>query len=170
MDEFILSTVGIEDVFKGYRLQDGSIVNVRIMDTGGQERFDAINANYYKDADCCLLVYDITSEKSFDKIKDYYIGKIKENCKSIIKVILLGNKTDLKDERKISLKSGTDLAKENGFIFMESSCKDNYNVSDAFTTLIEMTNSELIKTSKRKNFKIKGKINDIKDGKNKKCC
>ena len=170
MDEFILSTVGIEDIFKGYRLSDGSIVNVRIMDTGGQERFDAINANYYKDADCCLLVYDITSEKSFDKIQNYYIGKIKENCKSIIKVILLGNKTDLEDERKISHKSGADLANENGYIFMESSCKDNYNISDAFTTLIEMTNSELIKTNNRKNFKLKDTTNNIKEEENKKCC
>ena len=125
MDKYILPTIVFDASFQSYRLSDGSVVNVRIMDTGGQERYDSIIESYYKDADCCLLVYDITSEKSFDKIKDYYIGKIKENCKSIIKVILLGNKTDLKDERKISLKSGTDLAKENGFIFMESSCKDN---------------------------------------------
>ena len=170
MNDFNLTTVGIDDFFKGYRLSDGSIVNVRIMDTGGQEIFDSIISNYYKEADCCLLVYDITSEKSFDKIQNYYIGKIKENCKSIIKVILLGNKTDLKDERKISLKSGADLAKENGFIFMETSCKDNYNVSDAFTTLIEMTNSELIKTNNRKNFKLKDRTNNIKEEENKKCC
>ena len=152
-----LLTAGLDDRFKGYRLSDGSVVKVRIMDTGGQERFNSIVEKYYRDADCCLLVYDITSEKSFEKIKNYYIEKIKENCKSIIKVLLLGNKTDLKEERKISQKDGADLAQKNGYYFMESSCKDNYNVSDAFTTLIEMTNNELLKTEIKSSFKLKGK-------------
>ena len=166
MIPFSMATVGIEDVFKGYRLSDGSVVNIRIMDTGGQENYDAINETYYRDADCCLLVYDITSEKSFDKVKNYYIEKIKENCKTIIKVLLLGNKTDLKEERVISPKDGADLAQKNGYIFMESSCKDNYNVTDAFTTLIEMTNNELLKTEIKSSFKLKGK----RKKKTRNCC
>ena len=105
-------TIGFEDHFDGFRLSDGEIVNVRIMDTCGQERYDALFSNYYKDADCCLLVYDITSEQSFNKIKNYYIGKIKDNCKSIIRVILLGNKTDLVEARKISKDDGAKLAEE----------------------------------------------------------
>ena len=166
MDMSTLLTVGLDDRFRGYRLSDGSIVKVRIMDTGGQERFNSIVEKYYRDADCCLLVYDITSEKSFEKIKNYYIEKIKENCKSIIKVLLLGNKTDLKEERKISQKDGADLAQKNGYYFMESSCKDNYNVSDAFTTLIEMTNNELLKTEIKSSFKLKGK----RKKKTRNCC
>ena len=165
-----LSTIGIEDVFEGYRLSDGSVVNIRIMDTGGQENFDAINETYYRDADCCLLVYDITSEKSFDKVKDYYIQKLKYNCKTIIKVLLLGNKTDLKDERIISPKDGAELAQKNGFVFMESSCQDNYNVTDAFTTLIEMTNYELIKTDIKKYFRLKGERKNRYEKKKKKFC
>ena len=75
--ENLVSTIGFEDFFHGFRLSDGSIVNVRIMDTSGQERYDAINEKYYRDADCCLLVYDITDKSSFNKIKNYYIKKIK---------------------------------------------------------------------------------------------
>ena len=164
-------TIGFEDHFDGFRLSDGEIVNVRIMDTCGQERYDALFSNYYKDADCCLLVYDITSEQSFNKIKNYYIGKIKDNCKSIIRVILLGNKTDLVEARKISKDDGAKLAEENGYIFMEASCKDNYNVSDAFATLIEMTNKDLLNRNKSKKFKVmnensKSGVNEKK----KKCC
>ena len=170
MNMVTLSTIGIEDVFEGYRLSDGSVVNIRIMDTGGQEKFDAINESYYTDADCFLLVYDITSEKSFDKVQNDYVEKIKENCKSIIKVLLLGNKTDLEKEREISKKEGADLAHKNGFYFMESSCKDNYNVTDAFTTLIEMTNNELIKTDIKKNFRLKGERKNNDNQKNKNWC
>ena len=140
------------------------------MDTSGQERFDAINYSYYKDADCCLLVYDITQRKSFEKIKEYYIPKLKDYCKVIIKVALLGNKTDLKDQRQITHEEGLALSQENGFIFMESSCKDNYNVSDAFATLIEMTNKDMIKGQKFQNFKIQGKRNQINEQKKNKCC
>ena len=120
------------------------------MDTAGQEKFNAISESYYRKADCCLLVYDITSRSSFDKVKDYYIPKLKKDCKNILKVVLLGNKADLKDERKVSEKEGGDLAFENEFIFMESSCVDNYNVLDAFTALIEMTNNEEDKKKKDK--------------------
>lgn len=134
------------------------------MDTGGQERFNSIVSNYYKIADCCLLVYDITNKNSFDRIKNYYIGQLKEHSSKIVKVILLGNKTDLKDQRQISSKEGAELAEKNGFIFMESSCVDNYNVSNAFETLIQITNTELKKLNS-KNLELK-----IKKKKNKNCC
>ena len=113
------------------------------MDTGGQERYEALNAKYYKDADCCLLVYAINSKPSFERIKNYYIKKLTENNKSIINVMLLGNKTDLEKERVISKEDGTNLAEKYGYMFKETSCVDNYNVSDAFSTIIEMTNMEL---------------------------
>ena len=129
-------------MFQCVQLSDGSIIKLRVLDTAGQEKFNAINENYYRQADCCLLVYDITSRESFQRIKKYYIKKIKENCNNIKKVVLLGNKSDLKLERKVSVEEGSNLALENGYIFMESSCKDNYNVSDAFTALVEMTNNE----------------------------
>ena len=123
------------------------------MDTAGEEKFNSIAESYYRKADCCLLVYDITSKKSFDKIKKYYVKRLKEYSDNILKVVLLGNKTDLKDQRQVSDIKGRDLALENGYIFMESSCKDNYNVSDAFTALVEMTNNELKKGRRRRRSK-----------------
>ena len=147
---------------------------MRVLDTAGQERYNAIFENYYKLADCCLLVYDITKKYSFEKVKSYYIEKIKEKCRKDTKVILLGNKTDLEEEREVTQDEGKNLANENGFIFMESSCKDNYNVSDAFTTLVEMTNNEYNKLNqlhKINSFVLKDKKNRSKYDKNvEKCC
>ena len=136
------------------------------MDTVGQEKYNALNENFYKQANCCLLVYDITNKESFNKIKNYYVNKIKENCKSIVKVVLLGNKTDLNDKREVSDKDSHDLALQNEYIFMESSCKNNYNVSDAFTALVEMTNLDCTK-EKNKNIS----LNQNKEGNNDdRCC
>ena len=120
------------------------------MDTAGQERFKSINTSYYRKADCCLLVYDISERNTFDELKSYFIGKIKEKCKKDIQVILLGNKTDLENKRKIPSEEGCKLALENNYIFLETSCLKNTNVADAFETLIEITNREAIKNRNEK--------------------
>ena len=125
---------------------------------------------YYKKADCCLLVYDITNRESFDVLKDYYIPKIKEYCNQILKVVLLGNKADLEDQREVQDTEGSDLALENGYVFMESSCANNYNVLDAFTTLVEMTNIELKKTNRFTSFLLEKKEIDKNELSKNKCC
>ena len=152
-----MATIGIEHFFQCVQLNDGSIIKLNLKDTAGQERYSSITENYYKKADCCLLVYDITSLISFEKVKKYYVEKIKESCKSNIKIVLLGNKTDLKNKREVEDIDGRDLALASGYIFMESSCKDNYNVSDAFTALVEMTNNDLKKGNKNNNATLKNK-------------
>ena len=137
------------------------------MDTGGQETFNAQNKIYYKKADCVLLVYDITNIKSFNACKNYYITQINSECKKHVKVILLGNKTDLSDKRQVTKEMGTNLAKENKYIFMETSCEDNYNVSDAFEALIEMTNTDMLKRGKIN--KKQSNLQNVKKTKNKFC-
>ena len=143
------------------------------MDTGGQEQFNAQNKIYYRRADCCLLVYDITNEESFKEIENFYIKEIKEFCIKNIPIILLGNKTDLEDERKITHKDGADLATKYKFTFMETSCEENYNVANAFETLILITNDEMRK-KKRINYTEKEDIETFKLKKHKKikekCC
>ena len=129
------------------------------MDTAGQERFRSINTSYYRKADCCLLVYDITNRKSFEEIENYFNEKIKEKCKKNIQVILLGNKTDLEDKRQIKAEEGANFSLINNYIFMETSCIKNTNVSDAFETLIEITNREAIK-NKNNNKKENNPEND----------
>ena len=166
-----MATIGQNKSNQFVRLDDGTIVELNILDTAGQEKYDSINEMYYKQADCCLLVYDITRKDSFEALKTYYIPKIKENCESILKVILLGNKADLKDKREISENEGLNLATENKYIFMESSCKDNLNVSDAFSAIVQMTNFELKKSKKTANLKLdKEKNNDKKAKVERNCC
>ena len=120
------------------------------MDTAGQERFRSINLKYFRDADCCLLVYDISDRNSFEEIKNYYNPEIKDKCPKNVKVILLGNKADLEKERKIDSEEASRLAMENDYIYMETSCLENENVADAFETLIENTYRETLKNGKNK--------------------
>ena len=125
------------------------------MDTAGQERFKSLNVSYYRKADCCLLVYDITNKNSFEECTNYFNEKIKENCKENIQIILLGNKTDLEEARAVPSELGANFALENNYIFMETSCLKNQNVADAFETLIEITHREKIKDKKEPSENIK---------------
>ena len=83
----------------------------------------------------------------------------------------MGNKADLKEQREVSENEGLNLATENKYIFMESSCKDNLNVSDAFSAIVQMTNFELKKSKKTANLKLnKEKNNNNKVKAEKNCC
>ena len=114
------------------------------MDTAGMEVFRAINSTYYKSANCCLLVYDITNIDSFNDCEIYYNEKINQNCPENIPIILLGNKTDLETDRQVPPEKAANFALKYNYIFMETSCLKNENVADAFEALIEMTNREML--------------------------
>ena len=68
-----ITTVGNINYFVSYKLSDGTLVNVYIFDTAGQEKYRSLSEKYYKNADCCLLVYDITDRKSFIEAKNIII-------------------------------------------------------------------------------------------------
>ena len=132
-----LSTMGLEEKYNTYKLSDGSIIGCTILDTNGTDRYRFLNETYYKKIDGCLIIYDITNRRSFDEIERYYIPKLKEKCKKNIATVLLGNKADMEDKRKVSIEEGEDLARKYNFIFKEASCSKNLNVFDAFQTIIE---------------------------------
>ena len=143
-----IANIGILNNFQAYQLSDGSLVAINIVDTAGQERYRSLNKSYYNRADGCLLVYDITSKDSFKELENYFLNDINDLCKKNIKIILLGNKTDLEEQRQIPIEEGENFASSNEFMFMETSCLLNRNVADSFETLIELTYFDNIKNNK----------------------
>lgn len=116
-------TVGLPNFFSSYRLTDGSLVNVNILDTGGQEQYKSLNEQYYHKADCCLLVYDVTNRKSFEQIKiwiDSLEETLGENKKDKYIVALFGNKIDLEKEngsKVVDESEAKEKCKESGFLW-----------------------------------------------------
>ena len=94
--------------------------------------------------------------ESFEECENFYHKQIIENCKKDVKVILVGNKTDLEKDRKVKKEDGANFAEKNNYYFRETSCETNYNVSDAFETIIVMTHNDMIK-NEEKNKEIKEK-------------
>jgi small GTP-binding protein len=155
-----ISTVGFNNLNKTVQISDGSLINCCLLDTAGQERFEAINTQYYRRADAVLLVYDITNKMSFDKIKEYTVDQIKNNCKEDIIIELLGNKSDLENQRQVSVEEGINLAMEHHYEFLESSCLQNKNVADAFLSLIERWNFKNKKNNRKKSIELKRSLTE----------
>lgn len=138
-DEFTrtsyLSTMGIDFQMKNLEINSKKI-RIQIWDTAGQERFRNIAKNYYQSSDGFIIVYDISNIDSFHTL-DYWVEEIKENSQELSKMILVGNKCDLIEERQIKKEEGEAYAKKQKMIFYEVSAKDGTNVNKAFDNLIK---------------------------------
>merc|ERR1711915_365213 len=101
-DQFSLdtkSTIGVEFATKSVQIQ-GQTVKAQLWDTAGQERYRAITTAYYRDALGAIVVFDITNEDTFKSVEDW-IRDIRNSTRDAC-IILVGNKSDLKKERKVS--------------------------------------------------------------------
>ena len=111
-------------------------IKFEIWDTAGQEKYKAITKNLFLKVMGAIIIYDITSEKSFTNLKSW-VQMIKEECGSHMQIIMVGNKSDLIDQRKISEEEATNYAKEQKIEYIETSCKTGENVKKAVTILCE---------------------------------
>ena len=127
------STVGVELGIKFIKIK-GVNAKIQIWDTAGQERYRAITSSYYKGSHGCFIVYDITNQSSFDNVEKWYEHVQKEAGKDI-SIILVGNKSDLENERKVSKEKGEDLAKNLNCPFFETSAFSGINISQIFQEL-----------------------------------
>ena len=140
------STVGVELGSKFLKIK-GVGAKLQIWDTAGQERYRSITSSYYKGSHGCFIVYDITNEISFENVDKWYEQAKKETSKEI-SIILVGNKCDLENERKISKEQGEEKAKTLNCPFFETSALSKIKIDDIFT---EMVNNIYDKTGGGKN-------------------
>ncbi len=128
-------TIGA-DFSKKEVIIDGQNVTLQIWDTAGQEKFQSLGYAFYRGADCCCLCYDITNRNSFENLNKWKQGFI-ENAGpddvSSFPFILIGNKVDRENERKVESREAEDWARKNGdILFYETSAKEGIQVEIAF--------------------------------------
>ena len=166
----IMSSIGVDFKTKQIELDDHSI-KMQIWDTAGHEKFRTITTSYYKSAQAIIILYDITQKSSFDHIRNWITEIDKFGKQGVLKVIV-GNKLDLENNRKISKEDAENLALKYGVKLWEVSAKDNTNIEEMFVdtikTLLEK-NSKIINESSSMGNNIKLSKN-IKNKNNKKCC
>ena len=156
-DENTRATIGVEFFCKNFRINKKRTIKVEIWDTAGQERYKAITSVYYKGAKGAFIVYDITSRKTFENI-DKWIGEIKERTTDDVKLIIIGNKTDLNNEREVKSEEALIKYQDMDIPLIETSALEDTNVNEAFINLIKIVYKDIA----RKEIEERKSISDNK--------
>ncbi|XP_078161392.1 ras-related protein RHN1-like [Carex rostrata] len=128
--DFQESTIGAAFFSQTLALNDAT-VKFEIWDTAGQERYHSLAPMYYRGAAAAVIVYDITSNESFERAKKWVVELQKQGNPNMV-MALAGNKADLDDKRKVAADDARAYAEENGLYFIETSAKTAINVNDMF--------------------------------------
>jgi len=112
---------------------DNKTVRLIITDTAGQERFRTLTSSYYRNADAIIVVYDITDQESFTDVEGHITEGTRYSQRS--EKFLVGNKTDLENERVIKTESGKALADKHSIMFFETSAKTGAEVDRFFESV-----------------------------------
>ncbi|KIO06928.1 hypothetical protein M404DRAFT_14903 [Pisolithus tinctorius Marx 270] len=131
-DDYRESTIGAAFLTQTVTLDDQTIVKFEIWDTAGQERYKA--PMYYRNANCAVVVYDITQASSLDKARTW-IRELQRQADPSIVIALCGNKTDLTARRQITQEEAKKYADEEGLMWFETSAKTGEGVSEVFTAI-----------------------------------
>jgi Ras-related protein Rab-7A len=113
---------------------DGTFVTLHLWDTAGQERYRSLASSFFRGSAICVLVYDVTSEKSFHAIESWH-KMFEESCSPLpqgFPFLLLGNKIDDVQNRQVAKERGMGLAEKHGFLFHEVSAKLCENIMESF--------------------------------------
>ena len=119
-------TVGCERYDKEVAIEGGNTIKLHLWDTAGQERFRGMASSYYKDAECVIIVFDITENSSFTKM-DFWTDEVHNYAKKDVLVVVVGNKSDMEAERQVSPEEIEKFVKKNGYFYLETSALDNSN-------------------------------------------
>ena len=134
---------------------------IKFFDTAGQEKFRSITKSLFQQVQGIILIYDITNEESFKNI-EYWLSLIKENNLNF-ECILIGNKCDLENERKISKKDGLNFAKKNNIEFFETSCKTGININESILSINSQIYKNFTNYNMKKSIELKSDFDDDDD-------
>ncbi|KAK2894023.1 rasd family member 4 [Channa argus] len=125
---------------KEYEVGDVKVA-ITIMDTSGSYSFPAMRKLSIQNSDAFALVYAVDDPDSLDAVKRLReeILEVKED--KYTPIVVIGNKIDRNTERRVSSEDVLSTV-ELGWnhIFLESSAKENINVLEVFTELLQQAN------------------------------
>ena len=155
------STIGVDFKLVSFELEPKIYAKMQIWDTCGSERFKSLTSSFIKTCSAFILIFDLTRKNTFHNI-DHWIKIIKENTSPKF-MILIGNKSDLINERNIDKEIILDYCEKNLFNYMEISAKNNLNIEKLFKEVAYQLYNDIKKSEKNdiKNIGYKGNFSDI---------
>ncbi len=131
-------TLGANIIRKDVFVDDiNASVRLIMWDLAGQEKYNVIRSMYFQGCVGALLVYDVTRQNTFETVNSKWLKDFKKYVKKEGTYLLIGNKTDLSDQRAVSTEDGINFAKEiDASDFIETSAKYGENVNQCFHNLV----------------------------------
>lgn len=117
-------------------------MQLQLWDTAGTEKFHSMGSGFYRNSETCILVFDVTNQKSFENVEGWRIEFLKQlnppDAESY-PFVLIGNKNDMKEEIKVSDSDIENYCKEhNNMAYFSTSAKDNINLEEAFSQVADL--------------------------------
>ncbi|XP_052673163.1 uncharacterized protein LOC128155482 [Crassostrea angulata] len=144
-------SVGAGYFVKHLEIEDRK-VQFQIWDTAGQENFRSLVPMFLRDAKIALLVYDITSMESFLNLEAWQSDLL--TAEPEVTVAVIGNKSDLKDYRKVEVRKGQGYANRHKMLFTETSAKRGTNVEEIFFELGSQLLQRNVQEKSEQNIKV----------------
>lgn len=153
------------DSYRKKVVLDAEEVQIDILDTAGQEDYAAIRDNYFRSGEGFLCVFSITEDDSFQATQEFREQILRVKNDENIPFLLVGNKSDLQEKRKVGLNEAQARAEQWGVPYVETSAKTKENVDKVFFDLMREIRSRKIEDKSASN----GRGKDRATRKKKKC-
>ncbi|GMT02659.1 hypothetical protein PENTCL1PPCAC_24833, partial [Pristionchus entomophagus] len=129
------TTIGMDFFHKTFTTKSGEEVTLQVWDTAGQERFTQLMPAYIRHASIALLVFDLSDEKSFENLRRW-LSLIKNERGDFIKLVLVGNKSDLEEQRQVLPKNVYSFLGEDMEVpYIETSARTGENIDELFDSI-----------------------------------
>ena len=147
-------TVGFEFLTFSTNIEN-KIIKLQIWDTCGQEVYRSLITNFYRNASLAMMVYAINSRESFFHINQW-LKEVRLQSHPDVKIILIGNKSDLENERVVTTEEARKFKEENQIVyFEETSAKSGLNTKEVFAEAARILYNE------HKNYKLRSKSESL---------
>lgn len=133
------ATIGADLLTKTIDIGSHKNVLLQLWDTAGQERYQSMSSAFWRGANACIMIYDITNKESFDQInkwRDNLLREIDPEQIETFPLLLIGNKSDLSDEkREVQIFDARNYAQQYQMLFYETSALNGFNINPSIQEL-----------------------------------
>ena len=146
--DFYTPTIGFEFLSLNIRIKK-KIIKLQIWDTCGQEIYRSLISSFYRNSTLAIIVYAINDMNSFENVESW-LDEIKCQTNPNLKIILIGNKLDLEEERVIQKDRAEKFCRDHNLdFFMETSAKTGVNTQLIFIKAAQILYDEYLQYSEK---------------------
>ena len=143
-EDYYQATVGFEFLTFNMKIND-LVIKMQIWDTCGQEIYKSLISNFYRNSSLAVIVYSIDNKESFEHAENW-LTDLKSQANPDVRIFLVGNKSDLEEERKVSKDDGLKFKNDQGLdLFMETSAKTGYNARNVLIEAAKLLYADYLK-------------------------